>query len=115
MSTFVKVARSFSGVLEIREGASMESLIIMQLAVSGGVWVSGVTRFGVRACWDFIGLTTAGAVAHGFLAMGGFVRGTGGGRFAPPLMTYSCGFAGASAEGNAGRHHSQRGMSCSRV
>ena len=93
----------------------MDSLIIMQLAVSGGVWASGVTHFEVRACWDFFISTIAGVVAHGFLAMVGFVRGTGGGRFAPLPMTYSCGFAGAPAEGNTSRHHSQRGMSCSRV
>ena len=93
----------------------MESLIIMQLAVSGGVWAFVVTHFGVRACRDFIGLTTAGAVVHGFLAMGGFVRGTEGGRFAPLPMNYSCGFAGAPAKSNASRDHSQRGMSCSCV
>ena len=93
----------------------MDSLIITQLAVSSGVWASGVTRFGVRACWDFIGSVTAGAVAHGFLAMGGFVRGTGGGRFAPLPMTYSYGFAGGPDEGSARRHHYQRGMSCSRM
>ena len=89
----------------------MESLIIMQLTVSGGEWASGVTRFGVRACREFLGLTNACAVANGFLAMGGFVRSIGGGRFAPLPMTYSCGFAGAPAEGNASRHHCQRGMS----
>ena len=93
----------------------MESLIITQLAVFGGVQASGVTRFGVRACWDFPDSTTAGAVTHGFLAMGGFVRGTGGGSFAPLPMTYSCGFSGAPAEGSARQNHCQRGMSCSRV
>ena len=93
----------------------MDSLIIMQLAVSGGVWMSGGTRFGVQACWDFLGPTTAGAVAHGFLAMGEFIIGTGGGSFAPLPMTYSCGFVGAPDEGNASRHHSHRGISCSRM
>ena len=93
----------------------MESLIVMQLAVSGGVWASSVTRFGVRESRDFLFLSTAGAVVHRLLAMGGFVRGTGGGRFAPLPMTYSCGFAGGPSEGNASRHHSQRGMSCSCV
>ena len=91
----------------------MDSLIVVQLSISGGVWASGVTRFGVRTCRDIICLTTAGAVAHIFLVMDGFVRGTGGGRFAPLPMTYSCGFARGPAEGNASRHHSQRGMSCS--
>ena len=67
----------------------MGYLIIMQLAVSGGVWASGVTRFGVRTCRDILCSMTAGAVAHGLLAMGGFFRGTGGGRFAPLPMTYS--------------------------
>ena len=93
----------------------MDFLFVMQLAVSGGVWASGVARFGVRTCRDILCLTTAGAVAHSFLAMDRFVRGTGGGRFAPLPMTYSCGFAGAPAEGNASPHHSQRGMSCSLV
>ena len=115
MSTFVKVPQAFSGVLEICEGVSMESLIITQLAVSGEVWASGVTRFGVRTCRDIICLTTAGAVAHGFLAMGGFVRGTGGGRFAPLSMTYSYRFTGAPAESSTSRNHSQIGMSCSLV
>ena len=90
----------------------MESLIITQLAVSGEVWASCVTRFWVRTYWDFLGSKTAGAVAHGFLAMGGFVRGTGGGCFALLPMTYSCRFAGALAEGNMSRQHSQRGMYC---
>ena len=93
----------------------MEFLFVMQLAVSGGVWASGVARFGVRTCRDILCSTTAGAVVHSFLAMDRFVRGTGGGRFAPLPMTYSCGFAGALAEGNASRHHYQRGMSCSLV
>ena len=62
----------------------MYSLITMQLAVSGGVWESGITRFGVRTYREIICLTTAGAVANGFLAMGGFVRGTGGRTFRPP-------------------------------
>ena len=93
----------------------MDFLFVMQLAVSGVVWVSGVARFGVRICRDILCSTTAGAVAHSFLAMDGFVRGTGGGRFAPLPMIYSCGFAGAPAEGNASRHHYHRGMSCSLV
>ena len=91
----------------------MEFLFVMQLAVSGGVWASGVARLGVRTCRDFIRSTTAGAVVHSFLAMNRFVRGTGGVRFAPLPMTYSCWFAGPPAEGNASRHHSQRGRSCS--
>ena len=93
----------------------MDSLIVMQLADSGRVWASSVTRFGVQKCRDILCSTTAGVVAHSFLAMDGFFRGTGGGRFAPLPMTYSCGFAGAPAEGNASRHHPQRGMSCSRM
>ena len=93
----------------------MDSLIIMHLAVSGGVWASGVTRFGVRTCRDIFCSTTTGAVVHSFLAMYRFVRGTGGGRFTPLPMTYSCGFSRALAEGNASRHHSQRGRSCSLV
>ena len=80
--------------------------------VSGGVWASGVARFGVRTCRYILCSTTAGAVMHSFLAMDRFVRGTGGGRFAPLPMTYSCGFAGAPAEGNASWHHSQRDRSC---
>ena len=83
--------------------------------VSGGVWASGVTRFEVRTCRDLLCSTTAGAVVHSFLAMDRFVRGTGGGRFAPLPMTYSFGFAVAPAESNASRHHSQRGRSCSLV
>ena len=90
----------------------MKFLFVMQLAVSGGVWESGVARLGVRTCRDLLCLTTAGAVAHSFLAMDGFVRDTGGGRFSPLPMTYFCGFAGAPDEGNASRHHSQKGMSC---
>ena len=74
---------------------------------------SFLARFGVRTCRDILCSTTVGAVAHSFLAMDGFVRGTGGGRFAPLPMTYSCGFTGAPAEGNVSRNHSQRGMSCS--
>ena len=93
----------------------MEFLFVMQLAVSGGVWASGVARLGVRTCRDFLCLTTGGAVVHRFLVMDRFVRGTGGRRFAPLPMTYSCRFAGAPAEGNASRHHSQRGRSCSLV
>ena len=93
----------------------MEFLFVMQLAVSVGVWASGVARLGVRKCREFICSTTAGAVVHSFLAMDRFVRGTGGGRFAPLPMTYSCGFAGAPAEGNASRHYYQRGRSCSLV
>ena len=93
----------------------MEFLFVMQLAVSGGVWESGVARLGVRTCRDLLFLTTAGAVVHSFLDMDRFVRGTGSGRFASPPMTYSCGFAGAPAEGNVSRHHSQRGRSCSLV
>ena len=93
----------------------MEFLFVMQLAVSGGVWASGVARFEVRTCRDIICSTTAGAVVHSFLAMNRFVRGTGGVRFAPLPMTYSCWFAGAPDEGNASRHHSQGGMSCSLV
>ena len=93
----------------------MKFLFVMQLAVSGGVWASGVARLGVRTCRDFLCSMTAGAVVHSFLDMDRFVRGTGGGRFALLPMTYSCGFAGAPAEGNASRHHSQRGRSCSLV
>ena len=93
----------------------MEFLFVMQLAVSGGVWASGVARLGVQTCRDFLCSTTAGAVVHSFLAMDRFVRGTGGGRFAPLSITYSCGFAGSPAEGNASRNHSQRGRSCSLV
>ena len=93
----------------------MEFLFVMQLAVSGGVWASGVARFGVRTCRDILCSTPTGAVLHSFFAMDRFVRGTGGGRFAPLPMTYSCGFAGSPAEGNASRHHSQTGMSCSLV
>ena len=93
----------------------MEFLFVMQLDVSGRVWASGVAHLGVRTCRDFLCSTTAGAVVHSFLAMDRFVRGTGGGRFDPLPMTYSCRFAGAPAEGNASRHHSQRGRSCSLV
>ena len=32
----------------------MNSLIIMELDVSGREWVSGVTRFGVRTCRDIL-------------------------------------------------------------
>ena len=93
----------------------MEFLFVMQLAFFGGVWASGVARFGVRTCRDVLCSTTVGAVVHRFLAMDRFVRGAGGRLFAPLPMTYSCRFAGAPAEGNASRHHSQRGMSCSLV
>ena len=72
----------------------MDFLFVMQLAVSGGVWASSVARLGVRTCRDFLCSTTAGAVVHSFLAVDRFVKGTGGGRFAPLSMTYSCGFAG---------------------
>ena len=84
----------------------MEFLFFMQLAVSGGVWASGVARLGVRTCRDIICSTTVSAVAHSFLAMDGFVRGTGGGRFPPLPMTYSCRFAGPPAKGNVSRPHS---------
>ena len=50
----------------------------VQLAVFGGVWASGVTRFGLQTCRDILCSTTAGAVAHSLLAMYWFVRGTGG-------------------------------------
>ena len=93
----------------------MEFLFVMQLAVSGGVWASGVARLEVRTCREFLCSTTAGAVMHSLLAMDRFVRGTGGGRFAPLPMTYSFGFAGSLAKGNAIRKHSQRGRSCSLV
>ena len=75
----------------------MDFLFVMQIAVSGVVWASGVARFGVRTCRDIICSTTAGAVAHSFLAMDGFVKDAGGGRFDPLSMTYPCGFAGALA------------------
>ena len=90
----------------------MDFLFVMQLAVYGRVWASDVARLGVRTCRDFICSTTAGAVVHSFLAMDRFVRGTGGRRFAHLPITYSFGFAGAPANGNARRHHSQRGISC---
>ena len=93
----------------------MEFFFVMQLVVSGGVWASGVARLGVRTCRYFLCPATVGAVVHSFLAMDRFVRGTGGGRFASLPMTYSCGFTGAPDEGNASRHHSQRGRSCSLV
>ena len=93
----------------------MDFLFVMQLAVYGRVWASGVARLGVWTCRDLLCLTTAGAVVHSFLTMYRFVRGTGGRRFAPLPMTYSCGFTGAPAKDNASRHHSQRGRSCSLV
>ena len=45
----------------------MDFLFVMQL----------VARFGVQAYRNILCSTTAGAVVHSFLAMDGFVRGTG--------------------------------------